>query len=67
MTEDEKKFLMDLFDRHELSIDTVICLLGYAAARMSMVAVEQGNEALEQAMTDLDIDCLRYLHEHTGD
>ena len=65
MTDDEKQFLMDLFDKHELSLDTVICLLGSAAARMSMVAVDQGNESLEQAMTDLDIDCLRYLHERS--
>ena len=65
MSDDEKQFLMDLFDKHELSLDTIICLLGSAAARMSMVASERGNESLEQAMTDLDIDCLRYLNKRS--
>lgn len=65
MTDDEKQFLMDLFDRHELSLDTIMCLLGSAAARMCWIAVEEKNEALEQAMSDLDLDCMRYLMEHT--
>lgn len=65
MTDDEKQFLMDLFDRHELSLDAIMCLLGSAAARMSTIAIEQNNESLYQAMTDLDIDCMRYLTEHT--
>jgi hypothetical protein len=65
MTEDEKQFLMDLFDRHELSLEAIMCLLRSAAARMSIIAIEQNNESLHQAMTDLDIDCMRYLTEHT--
>lgn len=64
MTDDEKQFLMDLFDRHELSLGTIMCLFGFAAARLSTIAIEQNNESLYQAMTDLDIDCLRYLIEH---
>lgn len=67
MKEDEKQFLMDLFDRHELSLDTIMCLLGSAAAIMSISAIEQNNASLYQAMTDLDIDCMRYLREHTED
>ena len=63
MTEDEKQFLMDLFDKHELSLDAIMCLLGSAAARMAMVANEAGNESLEHAMIDLDCDCMRYLEK----
>ena len=63
MTEDEKQFLMDLFDKHELSLDAIMCLLGSAAARMVMVANEAGNESLEHAMFDLDRDCMRYLEK----
>ena len=65
MTDDEKQFLMELFDKHELSLDTIIYLLGSAAARMSMVALQRGNESLEQTMTDLDNDCRRYLVERS--
>ena len=63
MTEDEKQFLMDLFDKHELSLDVIMCLLGCAAERMAMVASETGNESLEHAMIDLDRDCMRYLEK----
>lgn len=66
MTEEEKKFLMDLFERHELSLDTIMCLLGSAAARTGMIAIEEGNEALERTMSDLDMDCMRYLEENCG-
>ena len=66
MTEGEKKFLMDLFERHELSLDTIMCLLGSAAARMGIIAIGEGNEALKQAMADLDNDCMRYLEEKCG-
>lgn len=65
MTADEKQFLMDLFDRHELSLDTIMCLLGSAAIRMSIIALDQNNESLYQAMADLNITCMRYLKRDT--
>ena len=65
MTEDEKQFLMDLFDKHELSLEVIMCLLGCAAKRMRIVAAETKNESLEQVMYDLDLDCARYLNERS--
>lgn len=60
MTDKEKEYLMDLFEKHELSLDTVMCLLGIGAARAAMHAIDSGDEKLEQVMSDLDIECMRY-------
>lgn len=67
MTDEEKKFLFDLFEKHELSLNTIMSMLGVAATHMAMFALDVGNENLEQAMADLDADCMNYLLEHTED
>lgn len=67
MTDEEKKFLFDLFEKHELSLGTIMKLLGVAATRTAMFALDVGNENLEQAMVALDADCMNYLLEHLED
>lgn len=64
MTDNEKEFLLNLFDKHELSLYSVISVLGVGAARAAMFAITQKNKALEHAMFDLDIDCMSFLIEH---
>lgn len=64
MTEDEKKFLLDLLEKHELSLCSIISLLGVGAVRTAMYANTTDNESLERAMFDLNMDCLSFLNSH---
>ena len=64
MTEEEKKFLLDLLEKHELSLYSIIFLLGIGAVRTAMYATTTDNESLERAMFDLDMDCLSFLKSH---
>lgn len=64
MTEEEKKFLLDLLERHDLSLYSIISILGVGATRTAMYACTTGNEALERAMFDLDMDCMSFLKSH---
>ena len=61
MTDNEKEFLLNLLDKHELSLYTIICALGVGATMTAIFAGTQKNEALEHAMIDLDSDCIRFL------
>lgn len=63
MTDKEKQFLMDLFDRNELSLDTIMRVLGIGALRTAVIAHNEGYVALENAMCNLDFEILRYLKE----
>ena len=67
MTDDEKKFLFNLFDKHELSVFNVISLLGIGSVRTAMYALENGDIDLEYAMIDINIDCMAYFAEHKED
>ena len=64
MTEDEKIFLMGLLNKHELSLYNIINLLAIGAIRTAMYACTNGDEALECAMFDLDMDCISFLKSH---
>ena len=61
MTEDEKIFLMGLLNKHELSLYNIINLLAIGAIRTAMYACTNGDEALEHAMFDLNVDCMSFL------
>lgn len=67
MTEEEKKLLFNLFDKHELSIFNIINLLGIGAVRTAMYALTTGDEALEHSMIDLNIDCMAFLMENKNE
>lgn len=64
MTEEEKKFLLDLLEKHELSLYSIISLLGIGAVRTTIYANTTDNESLERAMFDLNMDCLSFLKSH---
>ena len=56
MTDKEMNLLTNLFEKHELSFGVIIDLLGLGSIRAAIFANESGNENLEQAMFELNID-----------
>lgn len=58
MTAEELELLTNLFEKHELSFGTIIDLLGIGSIRAAIFANESGNEKLEMAMFDLNVDCM---------
>lgn len=58
MTDEEMELLRNLFEKHELSFATVIDLLGLGSIRAAIFANKSGNENLERAMFELNIDCM---------
>ena len=58
MTDKEMNLLTNLFEKHELSFGVIIDLLGLGSIRAAIFANESGNENLEQAMFELNIDCM---------
>ena len=63
MTDKEMDLLTNLFEKHELSFDVIIDLLGLGSIRAAIFANESGDKNLERAMIDLNIDLLRYRME----
>ena len=67
MTEEEKELLLNLLDKHELSLPTIISLLGIGATRTAMYAISNENEVLQQIMLDFNLDCMKFHAEHMED
>ena len=58
MTDEEMNLLTNLFEKHELLFDVIIDLLGLGSIQAAIFANASGNENLERAMLELNIDCM---------
>ena len=67
MTDEEMNLLTNLFEKHELSFDVIIDLLGLGSIRAAIFANASGNENLERAMFELNIDCMALAIRERGD
>lgn len=67
MTDEEMNLLTNLFEKHELSFGVIIDLLGLGSIRAAIFANASGNENLEQAMLELNIDCMALVIRKEGD
>ena len=67
MTNEEMEMLRNLFEKHELSFGVIIDLLGLGSIRAAIFANASGNENLEQAMIELNIDCMALAIRKEGD
>ena len=67
MTDEEMYLLTNLFAKHELSFGVIIDLLGLGSIRAAIFANASGNENLEQAMLELNIDCMVLAIRKEGD
>ena len=67
MTDEEMNLLTNLFEKHELSFGVIIDLLGLGSIRAAIFANASGNEDLEQAMIELNIDCMALAIQEGSD